>query len=176
MASEYDIAVEGRAYLLRPDTPLEGIPRQPSPEGSDNLLSEPLKSQAESAGLVMRRAPKTSYTLYALEATEHAQQLGLFDPFHRAAYKAYWEHGKDLGDMDVIRDLALQCSMDWDDLSGKLESGYYRETVLSQYREAMDLGIRGIPAFIVGNQLFTGAQPYEIFKLAVARARETMGG
>ena len=143
MASEYDVVVEGRAYLLRPDTPPEGIPRQPSPDGSDNLLAEPLRSQAESAGLVMRRAPKTSYTLYALEATEHAQRLGLFDPFHRAAYKAYWEHGKDLGDMEVIRDLALQCGMDWDELSGKLDSGYYRETVLTQYQGGHGPGGQG---------------------------------
>ena len=122
----------------------------------------------------MRRPPLTPYSMYALEATEYAQQQGQFDAFHLAAYKAYWEECKNLGDLGVIQELALKCGLDWPQLSERLETGYYRDTVLTQYREAMDLGIRGIPAFLMGNQLFTGAQPYEIFKLAVARAREGM--
>ena len=121
----------------------------------------------------MRRSPLTPYTMYALEATEYAQQNGQFDAFHLAAYKAYWEEGKNLGDMTVIRELALECELDWPELSERLESGYYRDTVVAQYQHAVDLGIQGIPAFLIGNQLFTGAQPYEIFKLAMARARES---
>ena len=144
--------------------------RQPRAGESGDQLGEPIRTYAEEAGLVMRRAPMTPYTLYVLEATEYAQQQGQFYPFHLAAYKAYWEDCKDLGDMDVIREIALECGLDWQELSERLQSGYYRETVLAQYRQAVDLGIRGVPAFLIGNQLFTGAQPYEIFKLAMARA------
>ena len=122
----------------------------------------------------MRRPARTSYTMYALEATEYAQQTGQFDAFHLAAYKAYWEDLSDLGDLDVIREIALKCGLDWPELSQRLESGYYRETVMAQYQEALDLGIRGIPSFIVGNQLFTGAQPYEVFQMALAKAKESM--
>jgi len=122
----------------------------------------------------MRRPARTSYTMYALEATEYAQQMGQFDAFHLAAYKAYWEDLSDLGNLDVIREIALKCGLDWPELSQRLESGFYRETVMAQYQQALDLGIRGIPSFIVGNQLFTGAQPYEVFHMALAKARESM--
>ena len=167
------MAVQGKAFLLRPDMPKEGVLRQPKPDDTDGQLSEPLRTQAEQAGLTMRRPARTSYTMYSLEATEYAQQLGQFDAFHLAAYKAYWEDLSDLGDLDVIREIALKCGLDWPELSQRLESGYYRETVMAQYQQALDLGIRGIPSFIVGNQLFTGAQPYDVFKLALARARES---
>ena len=110
--------------------------------------------------------------MYILEATEYAQQHGQFDSFHLAAYKAYWEQGKDLGDMAVIQGIALECGLYWPELSDCLQSYYYKDTVVGQYQEAIDLGIRGIPAFLIGNQLFTGAQPYEIFKLALSRARQ----
>ena len=122
----------------------------------------------------MRRASLTPYTMYALEATEYAQQQGQFDAFHLAAYKAYWEDGKNLGDIAVIEGLALKCGLDWRELSERLESGYYRETVLAQFQQARGMNIRGIPAFLIGNQLFTGAQPYDIFKMAFARASESM--
>ena len=135
-------------------------------------LSEPLRTSAEEVGLVMRRPSITPYSMYILEATEYAQQHGQFDAFHLAAYKTYWEQGKDLGDMAVIQGLALECGLDWPELSDCLQSDYYKDTVVGQYQEAVDLGIHGIPAFLIGNQLFTGAQPYEIFKLALARARQ----
>ncbi len=174
MREEYNVTVEGKAFLLRPDIPKEGAPRQPRPGEEDGLLSEPLRTYAEQAGLIMRRAPLTSYTMYALEATEYAQQQGQFDAFHLAAYKAYWEDGKDLGDIAVIEELALKCGLNWPELSERLDSGYYRETVLAQFQQARGMNIRGIPAFLIGNQLFTGAQPYEIFKLAFARASESI--
>lgn len=171
MREEYNVAVQGKAFLLRPDIPKEGAPRPPRPGESGDQLSEPLHSYAEEAHLVMRKPSIMPYTMYALEATEHAQQQGQFDAFHLAAYKAYWEDDKNLGDMQVIKDIALQCGLDWPELSDRLESGYYRDTVVAQHRQAVSLGIRGIPAFLIGNQLFTGAQPYEIFKRALARAR-----
>lgn len=120
----------------------------------------------------MRRPPITSYTMYALEATEYAQQMGMFDPFHRALYRAYWEDGKDLGDLDVIRVVAQECGLSWEELREALESRRYQETVMGQYQEAMSLGIRGIPAFLIGNVLFTGARPYEIFKAVINKYLE----
>ena len=166
------MTVEGKAFILRPDIPKQGMPRQPRPGEIGDQLSEPLRSFAEEAGLVMRRSSWTPNTMYAMEATEYAQQQGRFDAFHLAAYKAYWEDGKDLGDLDVIREVALSCGLDWPELSQRLESGYYREAILTQHQQAVSLGVNAIPAFLVGNQFFMGAQRYEIFQLALARAKE----
>ena len=55
--------MEGRAYLLRPDTPKEGAPRAPRPGESEDELSEPLRSQAEEAGLIMKPPPLTPNSL-----------------------------------------------------------------------------------------------------------------
>ena len=139
------------------------------PGESPDQLSEPLKTYAEEAGLVMRRPPVTSYTRYALEATEYTQEQGAFDTFHLALYKAYWEHGRDLGDLDVIGDAAQQCGLDWPELRARLESGHYGDKVMGQYQEAMGFGINGIPAFLIGDFLFTGARPYEVFKTVMSK-------
>ena len=120
----------------------------------------------------MRRPPVTPNTLYALEATEHASERGLFYPFHLGLYKAYWEHGKDIGSLEVIRDVAVECGLEWPELEERLESSYYQERVMTQFREAMELGIRGIPAFLIGEYLFTGARPYETFKTVMEKVLE----
>ena len=144
--------------------------REPRPGEEGDQLSEPLRTSAIEAGLVMRRASLTPYTMYALEATEYAQQQGQFSTFHHNMNKALWEDGKNLGDLSVIQEIAEGCDLNWPELSQRLETGYYRPTVQQQFHQAQDLGIHGIPAFLVDNLLFTGAQPYPVFKTVVERA------
>ena len=169
MANEYDIAIEGRAYLLRPDTPKEGADRPQRPGETADELSEPIRSQAKDAGLIMKPQSRTPNTLYALEATEYAQQHGKFLEFHHAAYKAYWEGRQDLGALEVLHDVADNVDLDGDEMVKHLEDKTYAAAVMAQYQEALKYGISGIPTFLVGNLLFTGAHPYEVFKSAMER-------
>ena len=132
-------------------------------------MGEPLRTYAAEAGLVMRRPSLTPYTMYALEATEHAQRQGKFDTFHHEAYKSLWEDGKDLGDLSVIQEIAEKCDIDWPDLSQRLESGYYRAAIQQDHKHAVEMGIQAIPSFLIGNVLFSGAQPDEVFKTIMKR-------
>ena len=175
MQEEYNVTVDVKAFYLRPDTPKEGTPRKVRPGEAGDRLSEPLRTYAEEAGLVMRRPPIVSYTRYALQATEYAQQQGAFEPFHHGLYRAYWEHGKDLGDLEVIGEVAVECGLDWSVLEDRLTSGYYEETVMGQHREAMEHGIRGIPTFLIGNLMFSGARPYEVFQGAMEQVFASEG-
>ena len=157
--------VEAKAFLLRPDTPPEGIPRNGGGE-----LREPLASYAREAGLTMNRPPLTPYTRLALEATEHAKERGAFDPFHRAAYHAFWAEGVDLGDVQVLVELGKQVGLDPEGLEEALVERRYETQVLAQYKEAQGMGIQGIPSFLVGRYLFSGAQPYPLFQKVVRTA------
>ena len=66
--------------------------------------------------------------------------------------------------------------LDSADMLTKLEQREYASTVIYQYQEALQHGIRGIPTFLVGNLLFTGAQPYDVFKQAMGRVLEGQQG
>ena len=169
MGQEHNIKVEGRAYLLRPDTPKEGLLRQARTGETVGELSEPLRSSAREANLIMRPPKVTPNTNYILEATEYAQQQGKFLEFHHAAYKTYWEDGEDLGDLTVIKSIAERVLLDSDELLYSLENHSYSQTVMAQYQQALEYGIKGIPTFLVGNLMFTGAHPYEIFQSAMSK-------
>ena len=159
--------------MLRPDTPKEGLLRQPRSGESEDELSEPIRSQVREANLIMRPPQVTPNTLFALEATEYAQQHGKFMEFHHAAYKAYWEDRKDLGQLDVLAEVARSVSLDADEMINCLTAHELSSKVMGQYQEAMQYGIRGIPTFVVGNLLFTGAHPYDIFKSAINQYLES---
>ena len=61
--------------------------------------------------------------------------------FHHAAAKGYWGKGVDLGDMAILKDIPESCGLDWNELSQRLESGYYRERLLMGHRDAKDRDI-----------------------------------
>ncbi len=111
----------------------------------------------------------TPNTMFALEATEYAQRHGKFMEFHQAAYQSFWSDGKDLGDLEVISGIADGVGLDSADLVRDLEERKLSSVVMGQYQEALKYGIRGIPTFLVGNLLFTGAHPYGVFQEAMSR-------
>ncbi len=164
--------MEGRAYLLRPDTPVEGRVREPRPGESDDELSDPLRTQAREANIVMRPPRYTPNSLNSLQATEYAQEHGKFLEYHHAAYEAYWDRRENLGDPSVLADIGASVGLDGAELRARVESGHYAQRVVDQYQEALGYGIRGIPTFVFDNLLFTGAQPYEVFQRVMDKALE----
>ncbi len=74
-----------------------------------------------------------------------------------------------MGELEVLHKVAHEVGLDADEMVKSLEEKTYAETVMAQYQEALQYGISGIPTFLVGNPLFTGAHPYNIFKSAMER-------
>ena len=90
-----------------------------------------------------------------------------------SAYKALWEDRKDIGQVETLVEIGKGVGLDGDDMARSLEQGDHSQTVMAQYEEALQYGINGIPTFLVGNLLFTGAHPYPIFKQAIERYKSS---
>ena len=145
--------------------PAEGIVRPPR-DGAEpgSPLTGNIGETAIEAGLTMRRAPLTPNTRLAFEASEFAKDYDLFEPFHKACYRAFWEDGVNLGQISVLQQLGEQVGLDAQEMKERLDTGYYTAQAQAQYDEAISLGVNGIPSFIMGRYFFSGAQPYELFK------------
>jgi predicted DsbA family dithiol-disulfide isomerase len=100
----------------------------------------------------------------ALEAAEFAREQGKFDPFHRGVFHAYFAEGRDIGKLDVLRDIARLSDLDEEALAVALEEGRYAARVDEDVSLAWRIGFSGVPAFILGNRAIVGAQPYEVFE------------
>ncbi len=157
------MVVEWRAFLLAPDTPPEGRPH-PLPPEVRAQRSAPLREMAAAAGLTMVDRDWVSNSRPALEAAEFAREHGDFDAFHRAVFTAYWAEGKDIGQVEVLKEIAESVGLDAEAMATAIEEGRYREQVMADYELAQRIGFSGVPAFIVGNRAIVGAQPYEVFE------------
>jgi predicted DsbA family dithiol-disulfide isomerase len=170
LKSEYDVTVEWKPFFLRPDMPPEGI------ELSHNFLArmasthDRLQQMAHAAGMEMVFSERLPNSRRALEATEYARAHGKGEEFHRVVFKKFYGEGQDIGQWDVLRAAAQEVGLDADAMQRETEGGRYTSGLDAQIEEAYSLGIDGVPTYILNDRYaFVGAQPYEVFKRAIAR-------
>jgi predicted DsbA family dithiol-disulfide isomerase len=160
--------VDWLPYDLHPEYPPEGVPRHPE-------RSERARQLFAAQGLAYDPPERAPNTMKALRLTELARDRGLHEQFHDRLMDAYWTEAADLGDDDVLRELAAQVGLEGAD--EVLAGDAYRDRVLASTAQAQSIGITGIPGFLLdGRLLVLGAQPRELFERAFAQLAATDGG
>jgi 2-hydroxychromene-2-carboxylate isomerase len=87
-----------------------------------------------------------------LVAAEH----GSIVPFTRAAFRAAFVEGKDVGDPSVLAELARGVGLDPEKALAQAESQEIKDALRRNTEEAVSRGAFGAPTFFVGDQMFFG--------------------
>ncbi len=100
---------------------------------------------------------------WALEAAKWVEQNypERFDRFDLALFEAFFEKTLDISSVEVLTQLAAEQGLPGGDLAAALQAHRYREAVWTDYREALEMGITGIPTVLIGDYAISGAVPYE---------------
>ncbi len=108
----------------------------------------------------------------SLVLAELARDESRFDEYARASFDAYWAHGKDIGDDQVLLELASNAGLDEHEARAELLQQQRLDRVLASSAEMTELGGTGVPAWVIDQKvLVPGAQPHEVF----ARILEKLG-
>ncbi len=161
-------------FELHPEAPPEGIPRDAyfGRARSEHMHSH-LQSIAESVGLQMHSRDVIINSRRALGAAEFARERGKFDDMHNALFKAHWEGGGRLEDVDDLVRIGSAVGLDGDELRTAVEEHRYDRVIDENRQMASSVGIDAIPAHIFSRRyLILGAQPYEVLKQVVDRVAE----
>lgn len=76
--------------------------------------------------------------------------------------KGFFESGLDIGDRDVLGELAMRHGLEYKDVTETLDNDLSRRIVLSQEAQVRQGGVTGVPNFLVNRRLFIiGAQSTE---------------
>jgi len=81
--------------------------------------------------------------------------------FDRALFAALWEDERDIGDVDVLADIADEVGIDADAVREAVADDDLRETVQTKFGEAHEMGITGVPTFAYDGYAARGAVPPE---------------
>lgn len=131
---------------------------------------EGLGDRFAAAGLPFTMPEVVPNSMNALRVTELARDRGLHEAVHDRLMDAYWGEGRNIGDPEELRELALAAGLDGSEVDDVLAGDAYRDRVHASTAQAQGLGIDGIPGFILDGQLLIlGAHPPAVFEQAFAR-------
>ena len=115
--------------------------------------------QAE--GLPYGDRQRTFNSRLAQELGKYGDQRGV-PQIHDALYRAYFVHGQNLAEPDVLVKAAAEIGIPAEETSQVLARRTMRDAVDADWARSRTLGITGVPTFVVGGQRLVGAQPYEV--------------
>ena len=171
LKAEYNVDVEWRPFYLRPDTPPEGMElpdyiKQARTNGSE----ERLRSIANAYGMEFESTERIYNTRIAHEATEYAREHGRGNEFHKIVFRKVYAEKQDLSNWSVLRSAAEEAGLDAEEMQREVDGGKYTAQVADQVNWAYQIGVSGVPTYVI-NDLYAvvGAQPYEVFKNALAQ-------
>lgn len=110
-------------------------------------------------------------TLQAHRLTHYAASQGKEAEVVEALYKAYFTDSLHLGEPTVLAEIAKQAGLDYDATLDMLKGDQYTNEVRADQRDAANLGVRGVPFFVIDRKYgVSGAQPSEMFLEAMNKA------
>ena len=103
-------------------------------------------------------------TFDAHRLTHYAKTLGLTEAFTERIFKAHFTNGLHIGDHQTLTLLAEEVGMSKEAVLKIIDEDQFAENVRSDEQDAHQLGIRGVPYFLInGKHVVSGAQPSDVF-------------
>ena len=171
-AADHPFEIEWHPFQLNPDMPEDGMDRRTYLEtkfgGKENAVQvySRIAEAAEAAGLAINYEgiTRTPNTLNAHRLIHWAGIEGRQTPVVAALFEAYFREGRDIGDVDVLSDVADSAGLDAAMIRELLRGEADKADIQARDAWAREKGVTGVPTFIVGQRhAVPGAQPPELW-------------
>ncbi|MCT8160446.1 DsbA family oxidoreductase [Pseudoruegeria sp. SHC-113] len=174
---DHPFVIEWHPFQLNPEMPKGGMDRRAyleakfgGKEGAVRVYGQ-IAEAAQEAGLnidfaAIQRTPNTvdAHRLIHWAGLEARQTAAV-----SALFKAYFEQGKDIGDAEVLADIAESIEMDREVTLRLLQGDADAEMIRERDAHSRKMGVTGVPCFVVAQQhAVPGAQPAELWLKVIA--------
>jgi len=126
-------------------------------------------SVAAETGINVAPPPKWLDSDAALQGAELAREAGVFRAYHDAVFRAAFEDRTDIGEIDLLADIAGRAGMDRVRFVADLASERMASRLSDNKREADAFSALGYPSFLLGDFTLTGIQPAETMRMLFTR-------
>ncbi|MGR3836934.1 MAG: DsbA family oxidoreductase [Cognatishimia sp.] len=178
---EHPFVIEWHPFQLNPDMPDEGMDRREylerkfgGKEGAIKVYSQ-IAQHAEDAGIEIDFAAiqRTPNTVNAHRLIHWAGIEGKQNAVVDALFAAYFKEGRDIGNVEVLADIADSAGMDASVVTRLMQSDEDLESIRQRDTHSREMGVSSVPTFIVGSRhAVPGAQPPELWRKVIAELRE----
>jgi len=157
LAKDKNFTIEWKAFELRP----EGIELPEKPPKYIAQAKSRIAAIGRKYGVLMIFNDQSKHSRLALEGAKFAEDHGLANEYHEAVFAAQFQQEKNINDLNVLTELALQIGLNQQEFRKALLTRNYEPAVLQDVEEAHRLGISTVPCYIVEGRAVYGAQSYE---------------
>ncbi|WP_127112165.1 DsbA family oxidoreductase [Shimia sediminis] len=179
--SDHPFAIEWHPFQLNPDMPEEGMDRREYLEtkfgGKENAIRVygEIDRHAREEGLeidfgAIQRTPNTvnAHRLIHWAGIE-GKQTAVVD----ALFKAYFRDGRDIGDVEVLCDVADGAGLDAAVIGKLLKTDEDADMIRERDAHSRKMGVNSVPTFIVDNRhAVPGAQTAELWIKVIRELNE----
>ena len=165
-------------FQLNPDLPATGISRADyimrkfGERDSSRYTRVALVGKSVGLDMVFDNIKVQPNTVKVHRLMHRAGELGVQDAMAEALFRAYFVEGANLTDSAVLAEYATQAGLDRDAMRAYLDSDIDADLIRSAYQEARQVGVDGVPFFIINRTIgISGAQDPEVLLQAMEQAR-----
>jgi predicted DsbA family dithiol-disulfide isomerase len=167
---EMSFEIRWRPFQLDPSMPPEGIDRKAHIEKKFGSIEKvkPIMTALVEAGkqegipFAFDKITRTPNTLNSHRLIRWAHSLGVQDEIVEGLFRGYFVEGLDIGNINVLAQIADATGMDGELVEELLNSDADIESVGQQDSMARKFGVQGVPSYLIGGKtLITGAEDAE---------------
>ncbi|HEY5598714.1 MAG TPA: DsbA family oxidoreductase [Kiloniellales bacterium] len=184
-----NLTLRWRAFQLNPDMPAEGMERRRylalkfGGAGNAQVVYDQVQAAGDSEGITFAfdRMKRTPNTVDAHRLIRFAATQGQQDPVVEGLFDAYFRRAEDIGDREVLAEVARSAGLADQAVRAFLSSDDEAEAVRAEDTAARHAGINGVPCFIFnGRHALAGAHTpevlFQLFDLANQETAEAAQG
>ena len=173
---DHPFAIEWHPFQLNPDMPPEGVDKRTylmarfGDEAKLEQIHQRFRDIAAENGVKMDpdRPQRIPNTLNAHRLIHWAGLEGRQTLMVSALMRAYWVEGRDIGDLDVLADVAAQAGMDRAVVERLLASDADLDVIQKREAHARERGVGAVPTFLIDNKyVVSGAQQPQLWARAI---------
>jgi predicted DsbA family dithiol-disulfide isomerase len=178
LGGRHEVRVRWHPFQLNPQMPKEGMDRQDyraAKFGSwerSLALDAQMKEVGADEGIAFdfARMARTPNTLDAHRLIRLADEQGVQDAVVEALFQAYFTEGRDIGLRKTLLDVVAGAGLSPVRTEAVLDTSEGLDAVRAAEEQARQLGVQGVPFFLVNGELaLSGAQKPEAFLAAFDR-------
>jgi len=162
-----DVAVEWMPFDLRP---FPHATLRPEGEYLQRAWSRSVYPMAAQLGvpIVLPTISPQPHTHLAFEGYQFAREHGQGNAYNHRILEAFFRDGRDIGMVEVLTSLAGELGLDEREFAEALRTRKYQKVHQQALRHAQqEVGVSGVPLFVIGRQVLSGVQDREMIEAAI---------
>jgi len=173
LRKEHGVQIKWVHFPLHPDTPQEGRSLEDlfAGRGYDiPKMQAQMRARMEAEGLPYGTRTMTYNSRLAQELGAWADTQPGGDAIHDALFRAYFVDARNIGDPEVLVEIAQSVGLDAHQAREVIEKRTQKAAVDADWNKSHQYGVTGVPTFVVGRHGVVGAQPYEALEALLKQA------